>query len=269
MGRTAHADDKADCIAASDKAQDMRQQDKLVEAREQLLICVRSVCPTAISTDCGQWLKEVETSLPTASVVAKDGAGNDLIAVKVTLDGVLWLPTLDGKARSIDPGPHKLTFETPGVPLVAQEIVIREGEKARAITVTLGEHKEPPPVGPVMTTTPLPPPSQPPPSRATWLKPVGAVVGSVGLVTIATASVLGVVAALQWSNAKSTCGSSCPPGSGQNATTAYGDRDTAGTAADWSTALFIAGGVATVAGVVLFLTPSRTFASACLHRRQV
>ena len=256
VARPVMADDKADCIAASGKAQDLRQQDKLVEAHEQLLLCARDVCPAAISGDCGQWLKDVETALPTATVSAKDALGNDLIDVKVTLDDKPWLASLDGKAHPVNPGPHKIGFETAGVPPVTQEILIREGEKDRAITVTLGEqHKAPPPpqqpAAPLVTSPPAP--SAPPaPSGGSWLKPAGAVIGGLGLATIATGSVLGVVAALEWSDAKAMCGASCPPGSAsyQSANDA---RNGAATAADWSTALFVAGGVATVAGVVMFL----------------
>lgn len=251
----AQADDKAECLAAYDRAQDLRQQAKLVGARQQLLVCVRDVCPAAISRDCGQWLKEVETALPTATVSAKDASGNDLISVRVTLDGTVWLPTLDGKAHPVDPGPHTLSFETSNLPVVTEEVLIREGEKDRAITVTMGTEKAAPPQTPpptqVVPTAP-PPAVKPPPAGGGWMKPAGAVIASVGVATIATGAVLGVVASLEWNDAKNKCGTSCPPGSAgfQPATDA---KNGASTSADWSTALFVAGGVATLTGAILFL----------------
>lgn len=260
------ADDKTDCVAASSKAQDLRQQDKLVEAHAQLLVCARDVCPAAISGDCGQWLKDVETAMPTLTLSAKDASGNDLIAVTVKLDGAPWLESLDGKAHPVNPGPHKLTFETAGAAAVTQELLVREGEKDRPVTATLGE---PPKVAPPPHAAPpplAPPPAEPAaaPSSSRWMKPTGAVIAGVGLATLAVGSVLGVVAALDWSSAKTTCNGSCPPGS-SNYQPAISARDSAGTAADWSTALFVAGGVATVAGAVIFLVAPSSHAETAVH----
>ena len=44
----AFADEKAACVAASEKAQQLKSSGKLVEAREQLNVCGRTECPKLI-----------------------------------------------------------------------------------------------------------------------------------------------------------------------------------------------------------------------------
>ncbi len=47
---------------------------------------------------------------------AKDGAGNDLVAVTVTMDGQRVTDKLDGLPLQLDPGEHRFTFESEGLP---------------------------------------------------------------------------------------------------------------------------------------------------------
>src|SRR5271167_2677163 len=82
---TARADDKAACLDAASKGQSLRDHGKLVEARELFRRCAAQGCPQMVVQDCGGWLGDVEKSLPTVVVTAKDGSGNDLVDVKVSL----------------------------------------------------------------------------------------------------------------------------------------------------------------------------------------
>lgn len=136
-GRSALADTRQECIAASSDAQDLRRDNKLLQARSQLLICAREQCPAVIKRDCVEWLSQVDASMPTIVVAVRDAAGADVVSARVLLDGAAFLDSIDGKARSINPGVHKLRVEASTAPPLEQELVIREGEKNRLVEVRL------------------------------------------------------------------------------------------------------------------------------------
>lgn len=128
-------DDMKTCAVAAEKAQRFRNDGKLKDAREQLVVCARNVCPGVIRKDCEPWLSELDTRLPTLVISAKDGAGKDLVDIRVTIDGALVTSKLDGKAIPIDPGPHAFKYEHDGSPAVETNVVVREGEKGRVLDV--------------------------------------------------------------------------------------------------------------------------------------
>jgi hypothetical protein len=74
---TARADDtKKACTDAYVAAQTLREAHRLKESREQLLACSRPGCTAFIVKDCVEWLAQVENSLPTVVLSAKDAAGH-------------------------------------------------------------------------------------------------------------------------------------------------------------------------------------------------
>jgi hypothetical protein len=154
----AFADDKADCVSAYSSAQDLRSATHLVAARDQLKVCARPVCPTSLSTDCTQWLAEVESSLPTFVFTARDDAGNDVVAVHVSVDGKPVLDKLDGSALALDPGAHTVVFEMAGKPPIEKKILASVGEKNRSVAVTFHDATaEAHPQQPLPTQPPPPP----------------------------------------------------------------------------------------------------------------
>ena len=149
----ARADVQA-CLVASEKGQRARTAGKLREAREQFLLCSSDGCPAMVRRDCAQWQGEVIATLPSVVLGAKDRGGRDLFDVTVTVDGEPLVTKLDGKSLPIDPGPHTFKFEMPGAPPVVERALVKEGEKARVITVTFaigaassGTAAPPPPAG--------------------------------------------------------------------------------------------------------------------------
>lgn len=132
------ADDKTECIAASEKAQSLRDEHKLTKAREQLLLCGRDSCPGPIKKDCAEQLAELEKKMPSVVIKVKDKAGNDAVAVKVSSDGVPLTDTLDGRAIPLDPGVHTFRFEMDGVDPIEQKVVVGEGEQNRAVMANFG-----------------------------------------------------------------------------------------------------------------------------------
>lgn len=134
----ASATDVDACLAASERGQRARAAGKLREARDQFLVCSADACPALVRKDCGQWQGELAASMPTVVFGAKDKQGRDLFDVSVAMDGQPLQKKLDGKSVSVDPGPHTFTFETAGSASVAEKVLVKEGERARVISVTFG-----------------------------------------------------------------------------------------------------------------------------------
>jgi len=138
----ARADDvKERCARASEHAQSLRLEGKLQSAKKELLVCAQPECPAVVAHDCQQWIQEVEPGVPTVVLGATDGAGHDLTDVTVTIDGAVATHTLTGKELELDPGPHTFTFDASGREgdrrHAEQKLVIRAGERRRALTVQL------------------------------------------------------------------------------------------------------------------------------------
>lgn len=130
-------DDRAECAAAAEDAQKLRDEGKYRRAREQMLVCARDVCPGPIKSDCGKWLTEVDRDAPTVVFGAKDQKG-DLADVRVSMDGVSVQERLDGKPVLVDSGEHTFKFETKDGQTQEQKVILRAAEKARPIIVTFG-----------------------------------------------------------------------------------------------------------------------------------
>jgi len=128
--------DRAACAEAYKGAQTQRREGKLRRARESLLMCVSDRCPGVIQPDCMRWLTEVEAATPTLAFAAKGETGKDVTDVRVSLDGQVLAESLDGKSVPVDPGSHTLRFERAGEVAIEQPIVVREGEKARVVSVS-------------------------------------------------------------------------------------------------------------------------------------
>jgi hypothetical protein len=149
VATVAQADDKQACNDAYRQAQVLRNDHKLVEAREQLRVCAGGSCPGFIAKDCSDWLKADESKTPSVVLAAKNPAGADLFDVKVTMDGAPLSSKLDGLAIDVDPGPHTFAFDAPEGH-AEQKIVVAEGAKAQRVAVTFGGASG----AAVVTTTP-------------------------------------------------------------------------------------------------------------------
>lgn len=196
------ADEKQRCASAAEDAEQLRSDARLLAARERLLRCSRPECPVAVRSDCTQWMTEVEAAMPTIVLGVRDARGQDVLGARVSVDGVAVAHALDGKALDVDPGVHRFRFESGGV-TAEQVVLVREGEKSRAITATLD-------VGPVApeapaARAPLPPPSTSTlrPSPWTWA------FGALGLVGVGVGTYLELSVNADASSLQSLCGHSC------------------------------------------------------------
>jgi hypothetical protein len=252
---SARADDaKKQCTAAYDQAQSLRDAHKLREAREQLRICSQPSCTAFIVKDCTEWLDEVERSLPTVVLSAKDGAGRDLLQVRVSVDGQPLAEVLDGKAVPVDAGPHTFRFEQADGASATQQVLVKEGDKNVGVAAVLSR-EAPAAVGeaPRAISEPSPAPASEPaalhPDAPQAGRTLGWVLGGTGVAGLAAGAVTGVLAITTWNTATKECPThvGCLP-------QAMHDRDQASGFATASTVAFVAGGVLGAAGAVLILT---------------
>jgi hypothetical protein len=89
-------DEKAQCISASEQGQQLRDDGAYLRAGESFARCSRESCPALVKHDCVEWRLDLEERVPTVVFGASDPQGNDLVDVKVTMDGVPLLARLDG-----------------------------------------------------------------------------------------------------------------------------------------------------------------------------
>jgi hypothetical protein len=221
FGTTAFGADKAVCFDSASKGQSLRAAHELVEAREQFVICAAATCPALVRTDCANWLAEVDKTLPSVVVTAKNAEGADLVDVRVSIDGKPFLTKLDGLAVPTNPGQHTLHFEAPDGASLDQLVVIHEGEKNEHVGVVLGARTASTPGGESAGASPL--------------RQVGWWLGGVGIAGLATGAVLGVLAIVDTKDAHCNASKQCLAGP-------LGDARTAATASD----------IALIAGGVLF-----------------
>lgn len=153
------ATDKAACVDAAEAGQRLRNEGRLISARDRLLICASPECPEVVSQDCTGWLGEVQRRLASVVVRARDTNGASLGDVAVSLDGAMLTERAPTAAIELDPGDHVFRCERAGFEAAQQRVRLSEGERGREITCQLTPLVPPPeaptePPAPVETTTP-------------------------------------------------------------------------------------------------------------------
>ena len=176
-------DEREQCAASAEQAQQLRDEGKYRRAREQMLVCARDVCPGPIKSDCGKWLAELDRDAPTVVFGARDSNGADVLDVKVSMDGAPIQERLDGKPVLVDSGEHVFKFESKEGAVKEERVLVRAAEKARPIIATfpaaVAENKDPPP---------------PPPAREGGEGSIvpALVVGGIGVVALGSFAIFGI-----------------------------------------------------------------------------
>jgi hypothetical protein len=225
VARASFAEDKLACLAATEKGQNLRADHKLVEARQQFLVCARPQCPSVVQQTCGGWLADLDRSLPTVVLTAKDGGGADLVDVTVTVDGQPLVAKLEGDAVPVDPGRHVFHFSRPDGSQLDMPMLVKEGKKNQEVAVVIPNVASAPGTG------------------STW-KTVGWVLGGIGVAGVVAGAVAGGVAIAD--NGSAHCnatGNDCLAGPLSSAKMAAAAADVG----------LIAGGVLLAGGVALVL----------------
>ena len=122
------------CIEGYEKSQEFRNDDRLIDARAALAGCIKPVCPQALQRQCSRWLEDVERAQPSVVLQATVN-GEDARHIEVEMDKRPLSHSLDGKSIAVDPGPHTFRFRFRDEPPISKHVVIREGEKLRAVSV--------------------------------------------------------------------------------------------------------------------------------------
>lgn len=136
---------KLGCAVAYEQGQRLRKDGRFLAARAQLALCSDNACPAVLRGDCTRWLTEVDLSIPTVVLTARDASGADLSDVRVELDGKLLTTHLDGKPIQVDPGEHGFRFVTTQR-TIAKEVTLEAGDKDVRIDVRFGSRSEAEPV---------------------------------------------------------------------------------------------------------------------------
>ena len=165
----------ADCLSASENSLTLGSEHQLRAARAQLLVCAAASCPADVRKECTSRVADVNAAMPTIIFEARDAAGNDVSAVRVTMDGQRLAARLEGAPFSIDPGEHAFSFEMDGQPVVQKTFVIHESEKDRREVVVLGA-----PVAPATAAVTTVPGTLATSSTTTPKRLAGFIVGGVG-----------------------------------------------------------------------------------------
>jgi len=194
---SAHADDLQTCVRSAEQAQSERRQHRLLSAREQVMTCVRVTCPSLIRADCGRWLEELDTVIPTLAVRATSPTGDD-VSASVEIDGQR-IDVRSGAAVRVDPGSHVIVVKADGYERAERRVMVTEGERGRVISVPLTSVVK---VAPALPRTPEEP------SPDTGLKPPSPLVyvlAGVGLVSLGSFTYFGLTGKSDASQLRSGC----------------------------------------------------------------
>jgi hypothetical protein len=157
----------------------------------------------------------------------------------------------------VDPGAYTLRATAPGKKPWSTKIQIPDGPGAQTVTVPPLEDEPvqaPPPSAPppVVVVAPPPPATPAPGSPGKTQRIAGGVVTGIGGLSLAIGSVMGLLASSKNGDAKTACPNvPCSDKTGVDAS------HQAGTFADASTGLFVVGGAAVAAGLIVIFTAPR------------
>jgi hypothetical protein len=218
------------CVDANEDAQDLSSAGRLLEARARLAACIAPGCPRPVRDDCADRLRAVERAIPTIVFAGPEGEGADPDRISITLDG-LPLPA-SGLAGPIpvDPGAHQVVFESDGHASSRMTLLVRVGDKDRVVL------------------------AEPAPSRTErrpMQRPVGLVIGGVGLAGVALG---GIFAALAKSTDSQALNDECGGNSSTCSAAGVRDGERAHAQARAATIALIGGGVLLGAGAAIYFT---------------
>jgi hypothetical protein len=140
---SARADEIGACKAAAEEGDARRVEGKLRAARERFLACSRPTCPAVIRDACIESFTELERTLPTVVVRARDARGKDVLGVRVLIDGEPVLARLTGTAVPADPGPHRFRYEAASGDAREEQVLVAQGERNRLIQVAFDVDLDP------------------------------------------------------------------------------------------------------------------------------
>jgi hypothetical protein len=204
------------CIQTAEKGQAARQSGDLLGARTLFAQCAAVQCPAVVRRDCGAWLEDAAGQTPSVVLGARDAQGRDVLDAIASIDGAVVTKRLDGAPIEINPGPHTIRVEMSGAPAASIDVVVRAGEKNRAIVVTVAPApaKPAPPLAVAPAPAPPPPPVESHEGEAHHGLPLGTyLLGSVALAALGVFTTFAILGKSDSDNLHSTCAPACSSGS--------------------------------------------------------
>jgi hypothetical protein len=127
---------KQACADSYDNSQRLRDQGQHTLARAQLRICTEA-CPAGLAADCRAWLGDLEATLPSVRLAARDASGRSIDAT-VSIDGEPAGPVPREPLR-LEPGTHRFRFERPSDgAMVERSADLAARGREQSITATFG-----------------------------------------------------------------------------------------------------------------------------------
>ncbi len=181
------------CLSAYEQTQSLRKEGKFTAAREAALACSHQDCPRGVQGDCTEWVADIEKSLPTVVLVARDENGEERADVRVLEGGKVVRERLDGKSVPMDPGEHELRFEHEGSSPVTRKVIVHEGDKLLRIEASFAKTEKAPRGEEKKSHVPIAP----------------LVMGGVGILGLGVAGTLGLLALSAKSDLEASCAPRC------------------------------------------------------------
>lgn len=192
--------EKEVCAQAYENTQNSKRDGHLVDARAEVLRCLRPTCPTILRADCAQWFDEIERSLPSVVVSARDPAGRPRTDVEVSLDGQPFAGRADGKPFVVDPGIHVFEIHDATGAHASIRAVVAEGQKNVRIDAVL----ETAGATPGRSSSPA---TSEPSRRPSYTLPI--VFGALGLVAAGSFAFFGLTGKGEQATLERTCSPRC------------------------------------------------------------
>jgi hypothetical protein len=118
-----------ECSRAAHEASRLRKANRLVDARAELQRCAQSDCAPNVRRDCERKLRELEATMPSITVSARDEAGRGIGDATVSVDERPVANGLDGKPIFVDPGSHVVAVTPKNGATMRRTILVREKDK--------------------------------------------------------------------------------------------------------------------------------------------
>lgn len=212
-----------ECGEALENGRRARSEGKLKAASELFSECSKLACGPAVTQECTNHYTALQRALPSVTLIAREGERR-LPEARVLDDGQLIAEKLDGRAVSVDPGPHVFEFQIAGKEPVTVHSYLAEGEKGKLVIAQFPEPQlpavveaQPAPVASAPPLTPLPP--SPPPRRTipvtVWI------FGGTGVAALAGGTVLRVLADREFKDLEKGCKPNCTDDETDPARTKY------------------------------------------------
>lgn len=136
-------DPKSACLGSFGRAQRMRREAMLLEARQELLACAQDGCFDAVRVKCLQWLDEVDADIPTLVIAIKDKRGETPPDARVLIDGGGASAALGGRALEVNPGTHEMSVTLGSGERMVKTVTILQGQKNQSVVFDFTPPEEP------------------------------------------------------------------------------------------------------------------------------